>query len=567
MAVLLKMSTLLHRVTVMVIIVATLGIKLEASPLSHVKDKSRNCGLNGFTCSDGTCIEASMQCDWYYDCNDQSDEHQHCKYTGFTCEDGQGLVADAWLCDGQSDCQDNSDEKQENCIKPKCDSSKCDNGTVCLDDSQVCDGVKDCQDGSDEEQEDCDSMRATCFRCDAGKRCIKSSWVCDNLADCEDFSDEMPETCGYDVNDRCWTGAFLCGHGYFCVPQKWRCDEEDDCGDNSDEVECDVESIWEPAYGWSSWSFWSECSTFCGPGMRTRYRTCHQLSSTCSGKEIASEECQLEECVVEKAAGCGTRKPQEGNIVKRVIGGKEADRGGWPWQAQLIYKYSSSQYGAVCGGTLVHNNIVLTAAHCFMGTMENEMLWEVHLGKHTINMDLVNHEKRANIKRIIKHSGYDPRTTRNDVAILILDKPIELDGQHINTACLDRELDMINKIPCFVTGWGLTEMGGTQAPNLQQAQVPIIHQKICSHQDVYSHMMTDGMICAGYLHGQVDACQGDSGGPLVCELDDGRWHVVGITSWGRGCALPLNPGVYTKVAYYQQWIDNLIFEHGVQPDN
>ena len=50
-------------------------------------------------------------------------------------------------------------------------------------------------------------------------------------------------------------------------------------------------------------------------------------------------------------------------------------------------------------------------------------------------------------------------------------------------------------------------VGGTQAPNLQQAQVPIIHQKICSHQDVYSHMMTDGMICAGYLHGQVDACQ------------------------------------------------------------
>ena len=67
--------------------------------------------------------------------------------------------------------------------------------------------------------------------------------------------------------------------------------------------------------------------------------------------------------------GCGTRSPKQTNFVKRIVGGTEADRGNWPWQAQLIHRFPNGQHGAVCGGTLVHDNIVVTAAHCFMRDM------------------------------------------------------------------------------------------------------------------------------------------------------------------------------------------------------
>ena len=83
--------------------------------------------------------------------------------------------------------------------------------------------------------------------------------------------------------------------------------------------------------------------------------------------------------------------------------------------------------------------------------------WQVHLGKHTISLKLGDGEKIAKIKKIIKHKDFDPKTMRQDLAVLVLDRSIPVDGQQINVVCLDQDEDMTAKTHCFVTGWGVTE--------------------------------------------------------------------------------------------------------------
>lgn len=97
---------------------------------------------------------------------------------------------------------------------------------------------------------------------------------------------------------------------------------------------------------------------------------------------------------------------------------------------------------------------------------------------------------------------------------------------------------------------GATSLG---SPNkLKYAEVPIIDRNIC--RNVYKRL-TPSMFCAGYLKGGIDSCQGDSGGPLVCKVG-GKYTVLGVTSWGRGCGDPNSPGVYTVVKSHLQWIQD-----------
>ncbi len=91
---------------------------------------------------------------------------------------------------------------------------------------------------------------------------------------------------------------------------------------------------------------------------------------------------------------------------------------------------------------------------------------------------------------------------------------------------------------------------------LQEGEVPILARSQCTDFRVYGNKLTSNMMCAGYLTGGLDSCDGDSGGPLVCQNRDGKWKLVGITSWGYGCAEANAPGVYTRVERYLSWINN-----------
>jgi secreted trypsin-like serine protease len=111
--------------------------------------------------------------------------------------------------------------------------------------------------------------------------------------------------------------------------------------------------------------------------------------------------------------------------------------------------------------------------------------------------------------------------------------------------------------PLEVTGWGATREGGDTSNDLLMAKVPYADRAACNAADAYNGRITEGMICAGFKEGGVDSCQGDSGGPLVWRTQDGPF-LVGVVSYGEGCARRLRYGVYTRVSAYRAWIKNVV---------
>ncbi|GCC26229.1 hypothetical protein chiPu_0004644 [Chiloscyllium punctatum] len=126
-------------------------------------------------------------------------------------------------------------------------------------------------------------------------------------------------------------------------------------------------------------------------------------------------------------------------------------------------------------------------------------------------------------------------------------------AHYIRPVCLPNYASPVpKKILAWVTGWGYTKEFGKVSTVLQQANVSVIGREICNSLQYYGGQITEQMLCAGYQAGKVDACQGDSGGPLVLHVKS--WRLIGIVSWGSGCARPNRPGVYSNVGAMLDWI-------------
>ncbi|KAG5837388.1 hypothetical protein ANANG_G00238730 [Anguilla anguilla] len=133
-----------------------------------------------------------------------------------------------------------------------------------------------------------------------------------------------------------------------------------------------------------------------------------------------------------------------------------------------------------------------------------------------------------------------------------LSKPITV-GHTQRPVCLPPYgMNLKGGTPLVVTGWGYTEERGAVSSVLQKASVALIDRSVCSSREVYGPAITPRMVCAGFLDGKVDACQGDSGGPLVYLSN--KWQLVGVVSWGVGCARKDRPGVYTNVDEMLNWV-------------
>ncbi|XP_073502342.1 transmembrane protease serine 9-like [Phyllobates terribilis] len=243
-------------------------------------------------------------------------------------------------------------------------------------------------------------------------------------------------------------------------------------------------------------------------------------------------------------------------MMSRVVGGQNADPGEWPWQVSL--KYAAS---IVCGGALISPTWVVSAAHCV--DYRNVSEFTVILG--VLNLTGASPTKvLVAVKQIIIHPIFEGDGTSGDMALLQLSSPVTYNSyiQPVTLPYQDQEFPD-GKV-CWLTGWGQTgEKAKLAAPQtLQEVDLPLINYMDCNkmfqkafNTDFPFNFVKKDMICAGYPEGKKDGCQGDSGGPLVCKNGE-SWILVGIVSWGIGCARPGNPGVYTKVSNFSSWIQN-----------
>ena len=172
-------------------------------------------------------------------------------------------------------------------------------------------------------------------------------------------------------------------------------------------------------------------------------------------------------------------------------------------------------------------------------------------------------ERNITISKYVKlENYYSASRSGNDIAILVLASSVKYNA-YVRPACLPTSSETTawtttSKL-CAITGWGHLKRGGAQPNILQEAKVPLVTDSTCRRQ--YRGLVEEIMLCAGNAQGGVDTCQGDSGGPMVCQRKDGSYALVGITSFGRGCAT--HYGVYTDVSEFMPWIRNKLKENNI----
>ncbi|XP_024866389.1 transmembrane protease serine 2 [Kryptolebias marmoratus] len=237
---------------------------------------------------------------------------------------------------------------------------------------------------------------------------------------------------------------------------------------------------------------------------------------------------------------CGTTSASPSS---RIVGGTEAVNGAWPWQVSLQI---SKQH--MCGGSIISQNWILSAAHCFQ-KYSNPVIWRVYYGD--VRLSQMTHYK--DIQRIIIHENFHSETNDNDIALLKLKTPLSFTSRVLPVCLPNASVNISAGSQAWITGWGALYSTGPSPNILNQAQVTIYDREACNAPHVLSGSVTQTMICAGKLDGGVDTCQGDSGGPLVMKAEN-LWWLVGDTSWGYGCAQKNKPGVYGNVIYFNDWI-------------
>merc|ERR1719291_735002 len=237
--------------------------------------------------------------------------------------------------------------------------------------------------------------------------------------------------------------------------------------------------------------------------------------------------------------------PARDQALLRIINGKEAQEGQYPFTVSL-----QDGIGHFCGGSLIARDVVLSAAHCQGGR------FDVVIGRHDLNVE--SEGQKIEVDREVPHPEYVKSMTDNDYMLIYLKEPAD-EAYDVISPNSDPDTPSVDSM-VNVMGWGDTDAEKSGAQNsevLMEVDVVVISNRDCRNSEgdtrkgkfkKYEGRITDNMLCAHDFKNGEDSCQGDSGGPLV--QDD---VLVGVVSWGLGCATSSFPGVYARVSRAYDW--------------
>ncbi|XP_068083830.1 trypsin-1-like [Anabrus simplex] len=210
--------------------------------------------------------------------------------------------------------------------------------------------------------------------------------------------------------------------------------------------------------------------------------------------------------------------------------------------SEFPYQLSLQKYGRhTCGASIISKQWAITAAHCT--TRSSAASITLRASTQKLGSGGVVHK----VAEIIVHESYNPRTIENDISLIKVSTEFKFSNSMKPVGLPSSREDVAIGSSAVVSGWGYTREGGRVSTDLRQVVVPIVSNDDCNV--AYYGGIVNSMLCAGFKSGGKDACQGDSGGPLVADS-----KLIGIVSWGYGCARPGTPGVYTRVASFRTWI-------------
>ncbi|KAG4076599.1 hypothetical protein HA402_001886 [Bradysia odoriphaga] len=478
----------------------------------------------------------------------------------------QCILKSKW-CDSKVDCLDSSDESACSCKSR-------------LSEEKICDGYVDCPMGSDE---------MGCFGCD------KFSYSCYSTVD--------------EYNDAQQSSLMM------CYTRTEKCDGFDNCLNGKDEQDCGMitrtigeqlsyvvsytegylhrnfKGVWYPVCDnpakWAREACAAECGPLQGeptltylpanlptPYIRRSLRSSDDLPEIMESCPLGPNNRNVVLYVKCPPIKCGLQQlgfktkpllrvrekrnlaetPRNKRADDRVVGGTDADPLMWPF---IIGMYRDGHFH--CGG-IIHSELwVITAAHCV--AKYHKYYYEVRAGMLR-RFSYSPMSQTVAVAFVAEHENYNRLDMINDVALLKLESPL-IFNRWVKPICMPapgRTSASVNGddwiwgpsagTMCKAVGWGAIREKGPDPDQLREVSVPIIGR--CKH----AKDREGEEICAGEKEGGRDACQGDSGGPLFCQsvMDPSEWYLAGIVSHGEGCARPDEPGVYTRIALYLDWI-------------
>ncbi|XP_042833428.1 complement factor D [Panthera tigris] len=230
----------------------------------------------------------------------------------------------------------------------------------------------------------------------------------------------------------------------------------------------------------------------------------------------------------------------------RILGGREAESHARPYMASVQVNGKH-----LCGGFLVSERWVLSAAHCVEDLADGKL--QVLLGAHSLSQPEPS-KRLYDVLRAVPHPDSRPDTIDHDLLLLQLSEKAEL-GPAVQPLAWQRlDRDVAAGTLCDVAGWGVVTHAGRRPDRLQQLQLRVLDRATCNQRTYHDGTITQSMMCGE--SNRRDTCKGDSGGPLVC----GGVAEAVVTSGSRVCGNRKKPGIYTRLASYVAWIDGVMAE-------